>query len=456
MDDLRQRFASLDRMPAPDLWGQVERRAATLEPVARVSGVVTPVSLAPRRSAARSLVFYLAAAAIVLALVAGAVAVGSGFVRLTAVVPAPSESASTEPSSVPSAPPASNTPAPSATASGRGAPWILLDVNSGAAPLVDRFKLWGIRADGSGAHVIEGGSAPVAWSPDGTRLLINDGHIRVAEVTDDIGPFTDVGIAVPEAQQWEAFDFARDNERVVFVQKSKCPKGSATGPASPGVVLAVYVAETAGANCYVLSVIDLRTGSRTELDQTLVKDQTASQNLALELPAWSPDGTKIAYTRLDEPLDTRELWIVNADGSHPSKVTLDVHVSPMEPRWSPDGSRISFTSLTWPSETISDSAVYVADMATGHVERVTTGSSAPDRQLCCAEWVDDSHLRVGHPTEPDAFWLATLGASPPQVRLLTDLQASLAAIEPPLRPTPVSAPGDPGRTFFWQPGSRLP
>src|SRR4029078_10537112 len=187
------------------------------------------------------------------------------------------------------------------------------------------------------------------------------------------------------------------------------------------VVLAVYVAETAGANCYVLSVIDLRTGSRTELDTTLVKDQTPAENRALELPAWSPDGTQIAYTRLDEPLDARELWIVNADGSKPSKVELDADVSVMEPRWSPDGNRVSFTSRTWPSVTVSDSAVYVADIHTGHVERVTTGSTSATRQPCCAEWLDDSHLRVGDPTDPNRFWLATLGLSPPEAGLLADL-----------------------------------
>ena len=455
MDDLRRRFASLDRVPAPDLWSQVEQRAATMGPVARVSGVVTPGSLAPRRSTARSLLVYLAAAAVLTALVAGAVTVGSGLVKLPATVPAPSESASVAPSA-PSTPTPSNSPEPSETASGRAAPWIAFSVQEGSA-LHSNGHVWAIRADGSGAHTIASGSSPVAWSPDGTRLLMNDGRILVAEVGDQIGPFTEAGIDVPDGQQWEAFDFARDDERVVFVQKSKCPNGpSATGSASSRVVLAAYVAETAGANCYVLGIIDLRTGARTELDTTLVKDQTPVENRALELPAWSPDGTKIAYTRRDETLDVGELWIVNADGSNPSKVDLDADVSVMEPRWSPDGSQISFTSLTWPSVTVSDSAVYVADVHTGHVERVTTGSNPAAGQVCCAEWIDDSHLRVGHPTNPDAFWLATLGANPPQARLLADLTGSLAANEPPLRPVTISAPGDPGRTFFWQPGSALP
>jgi len=454
MDDLGRRFASLDRVPAPELWGQVEQRAATMGAVARVSGVVTPVSL-PRRSTARSLLVYLAAAAVLTALVAGAVTVGSGLVRLPATVPAPSESASAAPSAL-STPVPSTSPQPSEVASARAVPWIAFSVHEGSG-LRSGGHVWAIRADGSGAHAIASGVSPVAWSPDGTRLLMNDGHILVAEVGDDIGPFTEAGIVVPEGQQWEAFDFARDDERVVFVQKSKCAdRHSATGSASSGVVLAAYIAETAGANCYVLSIIDLRTGSRTELDATLVKDQTSVENRALELPAWSPDGTKIAYTRLDEPLDARELWIVDADGSNPSKIELDADVSVMEPRWSPDGNRVAFTSRTWPSVTVSDSAVYVADIHTGHAERVTTGSTSATRQLCCAEWIDDSHLRVGDPTDPNRFWLATLGLSPPEAGLLADLTDALAANDPSLRVSTYGAPGDPGRTFFWQPGSGQP
>ena len=152
-----------------------------------------------------------------------------------------------------------------------------------------------MRADGTGAHEILGG-ATAAWSPDGSRLLVNDGHIRVAEVGEDIGAFVDTGVVVPEREQWEAFDFAPDGEHVVFVRKSKCAAApTALGLGFLAVVPDVLVAETAGANCMVLSILDLRTGTLTDLGRTLVKDQTFGQNgqnLALELPAWSPDGTQ--------------------------------------------------------------------------------------------------------------------------------------------------------------------
>src|SRR5262245_31277459 len=93
MDDLRSRFASLDQVRAPDLWEAIELRAAALGPVARMTQVVTPLPVPSRRATGRSMLVYLATAALLLALVAGAIVVGSGMVKRQSIVqvdPSPS------------------------------------------------------------------------------------------------------------------------------------------------------------------------------------------------------------------------------------------------------------------------------------------------------------------------------------------------------------------------------
>ena len=469
MDDLRDRFAGLDRMPMPELWSDVQQRAAHLGSAQPVTSVA--VGIPVRSTGHRDRTLALLAAALLVAMLAGAIAVGSGLIRLPAnllaAVVSPSPAASpTAATPFPSLTPApSVSPAPSALVSDGPAPWIVFSVDGVASGLEEPTfdpPLWAMRADGSGAHEITGGG-PVAWSRDGTRLLVlqrafpDDGSILVAEVGEDIGSFVDTGVKEPSNEQWEAFDFAPDGERVVFMRKSKCAAASpATGSTSSGVVLAKYVAETAGPNCEVLSILNLRTGERTDLDETLVKHQTDTEKPgSIELPAWSPDGTKIAYTRSDQATPvaggTRELWVVNADGTDPSRVELAADVSVQEPRWSPDGTRISFTSESQPFTGAAESAVFVAEVATGRLERVTIGSDPAARQLCCAEWLGDTRLRVkgGSRTDPDRFWLVALDANPNEAQLLVDLTESLAAI--PGSVTTGTAPGDPGRTFFWQP-----
>ena len=61
-------------------------------------------------------------------------------------------------------------------------------------------------------------------------------------------------------------------------------------------------------------------------------------------PLWSPDGTRIAYTRdilPGERDDEYEIMIVGADGSDPFKLTDDG----IGPVWSPDGTRIAYDHI---------------------------------------------------------------------------------------------------------------
>jgi len=64
-------------------------------------------------------------------------------------------------------------------------------------------------------------------------------------------------------------------------------------------------------------------------------------------PAWSPDGTKIAFrTERDGagiPYSNAEIYVMNADGSNPTRLTNNPYFD-AEPSWSPDGTKIAFST----------------------------------------------------------------------------------------------------------------
>ena len=61
-------------------------------------------------------------------------------------------------------------------------------------------------------------------------------------------------------------------------------------------------------------------------------------------PAWSPDGTKLAFQLVDESTGVQigDLYVMNADGS--GRVNINSNPAyDTDPTWSPDGAQIAFT-----------------------------------------------------------------------------------------------------------------
>ena len=93
-------------------------------------------------------------------------------------------------------------------------------------------------------------------------------------------------------------------------------------------------------------------------------------------PRWSPDGTKIAFTRdMDKTKrqTSSEVFLMNADGTNPQRLTHN-NVSDGVPSWSPDGRQIAFDSSG-----SGDWEVFIIDVATLAVTQLTDApSAAPD------------------------------------------------------------------------------
>jgi Tol biopolymer transport system component len=149
----------------------------------------------------------------------------------------------------------------------------------------------------------------LAWSPDGTRLLFSRvGRLDVLEPDGSVTIVERTGAADPSEGSWSP-----DGTRIVYM----------TDVGEKGYPLRVVNADGSG-----------------------LVAEFGSETTNGRFPAWSPDGSTIAF--LGGAFDSPELWLIGADGSDPHMVTgcdpSGVCPTWSSPTWSPDGRHLAFAA----------------------------------------------------------------------------------------------------------------
>lgn len=229
-----------------------------------------------------------------------------------------------------------------------------------------------VRADGSGSEPIEAGDAEIEeaeLSPDGSSFAL--------VISDDADGDPTVSDASREDR--EIYVMNRDGSELTRLTDNQAsddivhwtPDGRLSFRSNRDSKLSLYVMDPDGSNVHPL--VDLESadshdwaasglafvggdgrdrgdgcrGNGVELHVANADGSGATALTSDELyqqdPAWSPDGSTIAFTASNQSDYAWEIFLVNPDGSDLRRIT-DYDGYDQGPVWSPDGRSIAFTS----------------------------------------------------------------------------------------------------------------
>ena len=102
--------------------------------------------------------------------------------------------------------------------------------------------------------------------------------------------------------------------------------------------------------------------------------------------ALSPDSKKVVFVR--ENNGNYDLWMQGVDGKNLVQLTTN-DAGDLEPAFSPDGSKIAFISNRDAKGEVLETSIYVMDLKSGKVERVTNALVATDGG---PTWIDNKTI----------------------------------------------------------------
>jgi Tol biopolymer transport system component len=169
-------------------------------------------------------------------------------------------------------------------------------------------------------------------------------------------------------------------------------------------------------------------------------------------PAWSPDGSTIAYAHFDRPGGPGQIWLVGADGSNPHNISNNSDDDD-HPNWAPDGRSIAFDKSVDDDFQDNGAGIWVmgADGSAQHA--ITTplpgfgpGSFSdlrpafsPDGTLITFQRENDDE---DSPTFPQTA-IMVMGADGSNVHNISNPDSSTTDIKPDWQPIPIVATAPP-------------
>lgn len=158
-----------------------------------------------------------------------------------------------------------------------------------------------------------------AWSADGSKVAFDRNYNVAVMNADATGLTTLTNNGTNVGPTWSP-----DGTKIAFSRSD--PIGDPNNPSSGPLNIVVMNADGTG-------LTRLTNNDRLTFDQS---------------PAWSPDGTKIAFARGQIPAGPTNIYVMNADGTGVTRLTNVTRPDPFNvadnPNWSPDGSKIVFVS----------------------------------------------------------------------------------------------------------------
>jgi Tol biopolymer transport system component len=196
-----------------------------------------------------------------------------------------------------------------------------------------------------------------AWSPDGTKIAFSRGTQRYAGSSDIYVASAD-GLAVTKLTNLAGNEvhptWSPDGSRITFLNDYGLWVMNADGSDATMIFGSPDLRVAAPSWSPVDSRIvfhgyfyDPDTGWTTSDIFTLNDDGSQLTRLTSHpageaLPAWSPDGTRIAFARMGTSSVDWDIHVISADGSNEIKLADNG----TDPAWSPDGETIAFTRMT--------------------------------------------------------------------------------------------------------------